>query len=302
MSADFEEDVEIRKLIKQEKIESSKLNKDQASALVSQYYSVQKSRISAGNRLSAYERQMHISADSDFLQRIRDDLKRLEKQMATCLGIFAESSLLGRWTLSHWGIGPVLAAGLLAEIDFYRCCCKNFYGIPQNEIPKHECKGLVGAGSLFRFAGLDPTAVWEKGKKRPYNASLKTLCWKIGESFKKCSENNLGKSLYARLYRERKAKEVILNEKGFFKDQAYARLEKFKNFRISEEQRQTWASGKLQLKGLDLRAMRHAVTIFLSHFHTVGRKILFNDDVVPWALQHGGHIHYIAPPNWPMKE
>ena len=37
--------------------------------------------------------------------------------------------------------------------------------------------------------GLDPTCKWRRAKKRPWNASLKRLCWLMGESFVKVSGN-----------------------------------------------------------------------------------------------------------------
>ena len=103
------------------------------------------------------------------------------------------------------GVGPVIAAGLLAHIDITRANT---------------------AGSIWRFAGLDPTSEWKKGTKRPHNAALKTLCWKLGESFVKISGKE--DSVYGKLYKERKAEESAKNERGEFADQAKQKLEKFK--------------------------------------------------------------------------
>ena len=206
--------------------------------------------------------------------------------------------------MSNLGIGPVITAGLLAHIDLESCRCIQYKGIPRHKRPKHKCPGLTSAGAIWTFAGLmDPKdQPWEKGQKRPYNAALKTLCWKLGESFKKVSGNL--ESLYGQLYRQRKEFEVANNENGLLKEQAQLRLEKAKRgrYQISPEQRKTWESGKLQAMGLDLRAMRYAVKIFLSHFHCVGREILTGEVVKPWIIVHGGHTEYIPPPNWPMEE
>lgn len=48
--------------------------------------------------------------------------------------------------------------------------------------------------------------------KPPYNKSLQLLCWKAGDSFRKQSGRE--KSLYGRLYRERKARDIQKNEEG----------------------------------------------------------------------------------------
>ena len=81
------------------------------------------------------------------------------------------------------------------------------------------------------YAGMDPRSTWEKGQKRPWNAQLKVLCWKLGESFVKVSGNE--KAFYGRIYKERKALEMAKNEAGEYAAQAAAKLEKFKiGFRI----------------------------------------------------------------------
>src|SRR4029078_13106851 len=78
------------------------------------------------------------------------------------------------------------------------------------------------AGHIWRYAGLDPTVRWNKGEKRPWNASLKRLAWIAGESFVKVSGNP--DALYGQLYRERKAIEERKNLAGDFADQAAASL------------------------------------------------------------------------------
>ncbi|KKL21523.1 hypothetical protein LCGC14_2444610, partial [marine sediment metagenome] len=57
-----------------------------------------------------------------------------------------------------------------------------------------------------------PTVKWGKGKKRPWNASLKVLCWHAGESFVKC--HNREHDVYGKLYVERKARELARNAEG----------------------------------------------------------------------------------------
>jgi hypothetical protein len=276
----------VRRLSREEVLDAATFNREQALALVGLYYGIQKLRIGASNKESAHRRQVDALADPALIRTQKEQLHVVEKQTGRALQEFARAQPLGRWALSLLGVGPIITAGLLAHIDISRA---------------------PTAGAVWRFAGLDPTCKWEPGVKRPYNAALKTLCWKLGESFKKIpldTDFSQPAALYARLYRERKEIEIQRNELGEHAEAARERLAEAtrKRFRISPEQREIWAAGKRQAVGLDRMAMRYAVKIFLSHFHQVGREILGLPLVKPWAVEHGGHTHIIAPPCWPMQE
>ena len=190
------------------------------------------------------------------------------------------------------------------------------------------------AGHLWRFAGLDPTVTWEKKTKRPWNASLKTLCWKIGESFVKVSGKE--DDVYGHLYLDRKAKEVANNLGGLLADQATAKLAKFKIDKNTEayawyaglltaskakqimsapaEKRQGLAlklrAAKMEGDGLPMlppahihaRAKRWAVKLFLAHYHTVAFVDRFKEmPPKPYVITHLGHAHEILVPNWPAE-
>lgn len=257
-------------------------------AMVGLYYSIQKVRIGASNRESAHQRRADTCGDPVLIGVLKEELKKVEMQAALGLKEYARAQPLGQWALQILGVGPVICAGLLAHIDL--------------TIAK-------SAGCVWSFAGLlDPEQIkWEKGQKRPYNAALKTLCWKLGESFKKISKESASsgnpEALYAGLYRQRKELEVQRNNEGVNRDRAHRMLEKAKAQRwgISEEQKKVWGSGKLQDVGLDLRAMRYAVKFFLSHWHHVGSTILFGKAPEPWIIKFGGHTDYVPPPLWPME-
>src|SRR6185436_14373220 len=104
----------------------------------------------------------------------------LEKQVMRALAAFSSNHPVGKWAESIVGIGPVLSAGLLAHINVRKCGCQVYRDM--KPIPIHDCPGLATAGHIWRYAGYDPTVTWEKGQKRPWNARLKVICWKIGES------------------------------------------------------------------------------------------------------------------------
>jgi hypothetical protein len=166
----------------------------------------------------------------------------------------------------------VLAAGLLAHI----------------EIDKAPT-----AGGIWRFAGLDPTAIWEKGQKRPHCGALKVLAWKIGQSFLKQSGRELDK--YGHVLMERKEYETLKNERGDYAAQAVEILKRVP----SHKQKAIYATGKLSPGHLLSRASRYSVKLFLSHYHHVAYELRFGTPPPkPYIIAHGGHTHFLAPPNW----
>lgn len=248
---------------------AGKLGKQEIGYLVEQYYAVQGVRIQCAGR----SRSVSESGEpSVLLDAVAERMSKLEGRLRSVFRTWCEAQPVTRWALQVYGIGPVLAAGLEAHIRVERASSPS---------------------AVWRFAGLDPTALWNKGEKRPYNARLKVLCWKIGESFKKVS----GKpdSLYGRLYRERKQREVSKNEAGDFKDLAASTLAARK-FRASET-REAYEEGLLPAGRLDLRATRHAVKVFLVHWWECAYRVAYPGKSVPepWVIAHGGHVDKIGP-------
>jgi hypothetical protein len=76
--------------------------------------------------------------------------------------------------------------------------------------------------TLYPDVKINWTKIGKSLARRPWNSDLKTLCWKIGDSFKKVSGVGEGKhpSPYGLLYRERKAAEVEKNDSGQFAETA----------------------------------------------------------------------------------
>ena len=148
------------RLAKDVKATAADISREEASGLVDLYYTMQEHRIALGNQSHAAEREMRPHSIPDYFG---DQFGTLERQMKGVLDTFVHSQPVGRWALDQIGIGPVLAAGLLAHIDITRA---------------------PTVGHIWSFAGLNPDAKWEKGQKRPWNARLKTLCWKVGDSLR----------------------------------------------------------------------------------------------------------------------
>lgn len=252
------------------------LNAAQARWLVDYYYAVQDYRIQSASQVRA------VSQDADqgaveLAEYLTASMAGVENEIKKALGDYAASKMPGQWALLQVGIGPVIAAGFLAHIDI-------------TQAPT--------VGHIWRFAGLDPTVKWGKGEKRPWNASLKTLCWKTGDSFVKQSGRE--NCFYGHIYRARKELEVERNEQGLFADQAKDALETRKI--RDADLRKCYESGKLPAGRLDLRARRYAVKLFLSHLHHVMYVDHHGEDPPkPYILtQEGGHAHYIGPPNFPL--
>lgn len=260
----------IEKLTKDLAAATKTLSAGEARFLVDAYYAMQENRI----RTHAQIRALNSSGEPhEVLQWLAKQDETLEAQIKRALSRYAESTALGEWAMSNKGIGPVITAGLMAHIDI-------------NKAPT--------VGHIWRFAGLDPTLRWEKKTKRPWNASLKTLCWKIGESFVKVS--GYEDAYYGRIYSERKALEVERNERLCFSAQAQEILAQ-KKFGKDTEARKHYEAGRLPPAHIHARAKRYAVKLFLSHYHEQAYRLeLGKEPPLPYPIAHLGHVHRIAVP------
>jgi hypothetical protein len=178
-----------------------------------------------------------------------------------------------KWAYDQVGIGPVIASGLSAHIDV--ACCENISG-------------------LWKFAGQAPGFDRKtKGQKLCYNARLKTLCWKMGESFVKVS----GKegATYGKLYVQYKAEEVSRNEAGLYKDAAARELAS-KKFKAEDSvTKKRLLAGKLSDAHLHARAKRRVVKLFLSHFWVKAREGKGLPITLPYSIQILNHSGMIEP-------
>jgi hypothetical protein len=301
----------VMKLSKDLKAAAAQLGAAEVRFLVDDYYIMQESRIRAAGQIRSMERAPEQEPHG-ILTWSKGCSEIHEGQIKAALNIYAKSKDMGRWLMSIHGIGPVIASGLLAHIDWTK----------------------PTVGHIWRFAGLDPTSKWVKGERRPWNASLKTLCWKVGESFIKVQ--NKPKDTYGKEYAIRKQYEVTGNDDGRFADQAKVRAtqvkpatESYKWYTgqypagttaaymalasIFEKQQLITERAKLltdrRLKAgeglpmlspphINSRARRYAVKLFLSHAHFTGLFLTTGRLAPnPYPIAHCGHAHVIAPPN-----
>ena len=259
------------------------LKHDEARYLVDLYYQIQDFRKASNSQIGAVERAVAKGKRPDeptlLLGWIFNTNMAVEQIIKKTLEEFTEvePSGMGVWAKSVFGIGPVLSAGLLAHIDITK---------------------VKTAGGIWRFAGLDFTSKWEKKHKRPWNAKLKELCWKIGESF--VINNKKEECFYGHLYLERKEIEARKNDNGDYKDQAAVGMARVGN---DTEAIKYYRKGLLPPGHLHSRARRWAVKIFLAHwFEEAFKKMYKKEPPLPYALAHLNHTHRIespqASPGW----
>ncbi len=305
------------------------------------------------------------SEPSEVIKYVGGNAKTLESQMKAALDYYSATHPMGSWMRAHVGLGPVISAGLLAHIDIKKAPTVGhiwrFAGLdpslawvgrkraekavaearggppPQHIGPvplKFPTKPAVLAALGLEESNL-PRWIWDTKtskdlisalSKRPWNASLKLLCWKLGESFTK-HQNRPG-CYYGQIYAKRKVQEIFKNEAGDFSDQAVATLIKVKIGKSTDAYR--WYSGQLTAEDSQtfwtspigerlnlasklankpgsgvqmlppqrilLRSQRYAVKLFLSHLHHAWYELEYGKPPpLPYPIAHLGHVHFITP-------
>jgi hypothetical protein len=317
----FMSSMEVQKLSKDLRKASKTLSDTEARYLVNAYYSTQDMR----KRYANQERAMEAAGEPhEMISWYTKQMTRMEAQIKISLDVFSYNHPVGTWMRANRGVGPVIAAGLLAHIDIHRAPTVGhiwryagldptvrWYGRGINEIISAARKNEKGNWEAFlwvcnavsskpssvmvnatliekeavptveqaqayaiskghsgefkalfhfdnvlyeAFSGeklveaykhfypgvrLNWTKIAKAMAKRPWNSELKTLCWKIGDSFRKLSSGEKGRkpSPYGLLYRERKQREVERNDNGDF---AEAALEVLTRKKIGKERDAYW--------------------------------------------------------------
>jgi len=342
---------------------------NEARFLVDLYYSMQKQRIHVSNQVSALQRdEKKTGVDAEPHEAIKwilEQAKALESEVAKTLAAYTMVHPMAWFFDQTMGIGPILAAGLLAHIDIRKAPTAghiiNFAGLN----PKQRWVGKEGAKKLWaevktpsrgyvealslaaQEIGVNPTNLIRSastGKdgeekdftdtgciaalaKKPFNGALKTLFWKIGESFVKVANKENG--FYGHLYAKRKVEEWNRNFSG-----AYAEIakEKLATVKIGKDtDAYAWYSGQVDPAAarakyklgepmvlsdivsafgvpmlppahIHSRAKRYAVKMFISHLQECWwRQEMKSEPPAPYVFAHAGeaHAHYIPPPQKP---
>ena len=248
-------------------LEAANLSAAELRLLVANYYQAQEMRKRMDMQLRHLGDRQPLPISTFTAEAFAD----IEVQIANAFDKLLTSPV-ATWIKAQRGIGPIIAAGLLAHIDITKA---------------------PTAGHIWRFAGLDPTMKWEKGQKRPYNAELKQITWHAGQCFMK--QSNDPDCFYGQLYRQRKQYEIARNDAG-------GNAERAKSFKVSpgatKAVKDKLADGRMPDFNIDARARRYAVKIFLSHLHYVMHWDHFNRvPPKPYALAHLDHAHLIDAPH-----
>ena len=305
----------------------------EARYLVDYYYMQQEDRKRAHNQVRSLRPNQEPHAVMAWLAL---NATMLEDLLREVLGQYANTRAEGRWADSIVGIGPVLSAGLVAHIDITKCRTVSQLWRFAGYDPQQSWLGREGAKALVKEmrqqfadreipdAAIDALAdrsrrnpenlrrltlndagaiTWASIEKvlakRPWNASLKTLCWKLSESFVKVSNNP--NDIYGHLYAERKRQEEARNQAGQFAAQAAAKLERF-NIGHDTDAYKSYSTGFLPPGHIHSRAERWAVKLFLSHYHAVAYETYHGTPAPkPYVFDHLGHQRFIPIPNWPMQ-
>ncbi len=182
-----------------------------------------------------------------------------------------DSPAEAKWAYQQVGIGPVIASGLSAHIDVTKA---------------------ASISAVWKFAGQAPGFDRKvKGIKLPYNARLKVLCFKIGESFVRVSGKD--GATYGKLYTEFKAEEIRRNESGAYAEAAKRELAN-KKFKVQDSvTKKRLLAGMLSDAHLHARAKRRTVKIFLAHYWVKGREargLFVGEPYAIGILKHQGKI------------
>jgi len=245
----------------------------QVRFLVDEYYAFQEDRMRAEGRIRAMEES---GEPHEIITWVEKQASIFEQQLKGVLDKYSSGHHVGQWMKSQYGVGPVIAAGFLSNIDI--------------EI-------AITAGKIWAYCGLVKGRDQRiRGQKLQYNPSMKRLCWILGESFKKQSKKE--GAYYGHGYQARKKYEIKKNEAGDYADQAKWALDN-KDFSRDTVAKQWYLQGKLPPAHIDRRACRWAVKLFLAHLHEVWYEYHHGiKPPAPYAIAILGHAreHYFAPP------
>lgn len=249
-------------------IKTLELKADEIAEIVELYYDCQTMRIAHANK-ERTEPPSELVEWLDFWMHTGETVIRGQLAKWVERG---DSPAEAKWAYDQVGIGPVIASGLSAYID--------------------PAKAPT-ISSLWKYAGLAPGFDRKaKGTKLPYNARLKVLCFKIGESFVKVS--NKEGATYGQLYARFKAAEIAKNEAGQYALAAKHEIET-KKFTNDTATKKRLLEGKLSDAHLHSRAKRRTTKLFLSHYWQKAREARGLEVTAPYSIQIQNHTGMIEP-------
>ena len=240
--------------------------------LVRNYYTMQGNRIRTSNQASALERS---EKNNDIMNFFTEQLVILEENINTFMDVYTKQHPIGIWLRSIYGIGPVIAAGLLSTFDVTK---------------------TKTAGGFWKYIGWEggpERKERKKGEKINYNPEARTLAWKAGHSFK--MGWNKESNVYGQLYAKKKAYYIEKNEYGGFVENAKRELNN-KKYSKDSIAGKAYSEGKLPPNHIDAMALRFAAKMFLSHMFDIMYMYEYGAEPPVPYVEHIGHVHIDPPP------
>src|SRR5215831_17727950 len=108
----------IQKLSRDLRAAAKTLGVREARYFVNTYYDLQDYRIASANQ---QRKLLEGQEPSEFMGWLNSNLEVLENQIKSMLDKWSAEQPMGRWARDIVGIGPVIASGLLANIDIAKC-------------------------------------------------------------------------------------------------------------------------------------------------------------------------------------
>ncbi len=276
----MEDMISVLKLSKDLKKAASTLGHEEARFLVQLYYKWQEDRM----RSNSQERELDKrNAPHEVISWFKEQAETLEKEVKKALDVYSKSHEISIWMRSIDGIGPVLAAGYLANLS----------GV-DHKTGKKDIWRFNHVGHLWSYCGVAPGQKRTRGEKIDFDPAMKRLAWITGEQFKRLPKDK--GSFYRGHYETRKAYEIKRNEEGIYADQAEMAL-KTKKISKNTGAYDWYSRGKLPPGHIDARACRWTAKLFLSHLHEKWWKMGTGENYnLPYALSMLNHADYISPP------
>ena len=313
----------LTKNIKTDFIDTNDMSREEVKMLVDLYYQLQDNRKRSREQIRSIEQGHDGGKGSNVsvMNWVLLNQSIIEKQIPPIMKQMCENHEVGRWLLQIKGIGPVLAAGLMAYFNVkgrqYANTFISYAGLNDNNRPwlgKEKSKKIIDdvldgrkkitdddvavisaktqwSIEYLQKACYDPKkdeVVWTRSKleapcaKIPYNKSLKTLMWKVAQSFIYQSSNG---SYYGKLYLERKAYEIKRNDEGYNAPYAAEAIKKLKDTKT--ETYKAYSEGRIPDAQITARARRWVEQLFLSHLFDEMYRVE-NDAIppVPYIIAH----------------
>ena len=309
--------------MKKDFVNVGNISREEMKMLVDLYYQLQANRKRTREQIRSIEqnRDGGKGSNADIMRWVLVNQSCIEKQIPEIMQEVCEHDEVGKWLLQIKGIGPVLAAALIAYFDVegrqYANTFISYAGLNDNNRPwlgKEKSKKIIDdiMGTRKKVTEDDVAKIcaktqWsydylykacydeKKGKvvwsrknleaacaKIPYNQRLKSIMWNVGQSF--IYQSSRG-SYYGKLYMERKAYEVKRNEEGHNKEYAEANIGKLKD--KNTETYKAYSQGIIPPSQITARARRWVEQLFLAHLFDEMYRV-HNDALppVPYILAH----------------